>query len=139
MVRIVLKSRQRKYSKAKGRYGFTFLEVLVAMSIISIALIAVFRLYTQTISINYQLAFNTRAPFLAQQKMNQWMTMPADEMGDGSGGFEDDFSEYSWVVTVEDVVLESLASQILKRIDIRVAMPESGQNYNLRSYRFPRD
>ena len=75
----------------KRRSGFTLLEVMVALSIISVVLIAVFRLYAQTISMNHLLAFNTRAPFLAQQKMAQWTAMPADEMGDDSGGFGDDF------------------------------------------------
>ncbi len=109
------------------------------MSIISIAMIAVFRLYAQTISMNHQLAFHTRAPFLAQQKISQYMIMPAAEMGDDSGDFGDDFPGYSWVVTVEDMALESLESQILKQINIQVSMSESGQTYNLRSYRFPRD
>jgi len=109
------------------------------MSIISIALIAVFRLYAQTISMNHQLAFNTQAPFLAQQKINQLMMMPAEEMGDESGDFGDDFPGYSWAVTIEELALDTLESQILKQIDIQVSMPDSGQTYNLRSFRFPRD
>lgn len=111
----------------------------MALSIISMALVAVYRLYAQTISMNHQLAFNAQAPYLAQQKMNRLMTMPAEEMGDESGDFGDDFPGYSWIVTVEDTALESLESQILKRINIQVTIPESGQTYNLRSYRFPRD
>lgn len=88
---------------------------------------------------NHQLAFNTQAPYLAQQKINQLMTMPAEEMGDESGDFGDDFPGYAWVATVEDMALDSLESQNLKRINIQVSMPGSGQIYNLRSYRFPRD
>ncbi len=109
------------------------------MSIISVVLIAVFRLYAQTISMNHQLAFNTQAPYLAQQKISQLMAMPAEEMGDDSGNFGDDFPGYSWVVSVEDMTLESLESQTLKQINIQVFIPDSGQTYNLRSYRFPRD
>ena len=130
---------QGRQTENRRSHGFTLLEILVAMSIISIALIAVFRLYAQTISMNHQLAFNTQAPFLAQQKINQLMTMPAEEMGDETGDFGDDFPGYSWVVTIEDMALDSLESQILKQINIQVSMPDSGQTYNLRSYRFPRD
>jgi len=133
------KSTKGRQLGKNGHDGFTLLEILVAISIISVALIAVFRLYAQTISMNHQLAFNTQAPFLAQQKINQLMMLPAEEMGDESGDFGDDFPGYSWVVTVEDVALESLDSQILKQINIQVYLPESGQTYNLRSYRFPRD
>ena len=49
--------------------GFTLLEILVAISIISIALIAVYRLYTQTLSMHQFQIFNTQAPMLAQKKM----------------------------------------------------------------------
>ena len=139
MTSIGPESIQHRQSVTKRHSGFTLLEILVALSIISIALIAVFRLYAQTISMNHQLAFNTQAPYLAQQKMNQLMTMPAEEMGDESGDFGEDFPGYSWAVTVEDMALESLESQILKQINIQVTIPESGQTYNLRSYRFPRD
>jgi general secretion pathway protein I len=130
---------QCRQSGIHRRSGFTLLEILVAMSIISIALIAVFQLYAQTISMNHQLAFNTQAPFLAQQKLNQLMMMPAEEMGDDSGDFGDDFTGYSWVAAVEDLPLESLESQTLKQITIQISMSESGQTYRLKSYRFPRD
>ena len=133
------KSTQCRQSESARRCGFTLLEILVAMFIISIALIAVFRLYAQTISMNHQLAFNTQAPFLAQQKISQLMSMPAEEMGDESGDFGDDFPGYAWAVTVEDMALESLDSQILKQINIHITMPESGQTYTCRTYRFPRD
>lgn len=139
MTSIGPKSIQYRQSGTQRRSGFTLLEVLVAMSIISVVLIAVFRLYAQTISMNHQLAFNTQAPYLAQQKISQLMAMPAEEMGDDSGNFGDDFPGYSWVVSVEDMTLESLESQTLKQINIQVFIPDSGQTYNLRSYRFPRD
>ena len=130
---------QFRLIEKESRHGFTLLEILFAMSIISIALIAVFRLYAQTISVNHQLAFHTRAPFLAQQKISQLMTMPAAEMSADSGDFGDDFPGYSWVVTIEDIALESLGSQIMKQINIQVSISESGQTYQLRSYRYPRD
>jgi len=139
MISIRSKFTQGRQTKSRRSHGFTLLEILVAMSIISIALIAVFRLYAQTISMNHQLAFNTQAPFLAQQKINQLMMMPAEEMGDESGDFGDDFPGYSWAVTIEELALDTLESQILKQIDIQVSMPDSGQTYNLRSFRFPRD
>lgn len=67
------------------------------------------------------------------------MSMPAEDMGDDSGEFGDASPGYSWAVSVEDVALDSLESQVMKRIDVRVIMSESEQVYNLRSYRFPRD
>jgi general secretion pathway protein I len=119
--------------------GFTLLEILVAMSIITFALIAIFRLYTQTISMNFLLSFNTTAPFLAQKKMAESTSMPGEELGDNSGDFEEEFPGYTWAVSVEDVVSESLETEDLKKIDVRVSINGDEHVYYLRRYRFLRD
>ena len=119
--------------------GFTLLEILVAMSVITIALIAVFRLYTQTISMNHLLSFNTKAPFLAQKKMAEQTSMPGQELSDNTGDFGEDFPGYTWEVFVEEVVSEVLETEDLKKIDIRVSRNGDEQAYYLRRYRFLRD
>jgi len=119
--------------------GFTLLEILVAMSIITIALIAVFKLYTQTISMNQLLAFNTTAPLLAQKKMAQATAMTADALADESGSFEENFPGYTWGVTIEDVTLETLETDDLKKISVRIALNGDEYEYFLRRYRFLRD
>jgi general secretion pathway protein I len=123
----------------QGRAGFTLLEILVAMSIITFALIAIFRLYTQTISNNYLLSFNTTAPFLAQKIMAEQTSMPGDELGDNSGDFEEKFPGYTWAVTIEDLVPEVLETDDLKKIDVRVFLNGGEETYYLRRYRFLRD
>jgi general secretion pathway protein I len=122
-----------------GEAGFTLLEILVAMSIVTFALIAIFRLYSQTISMNYLLSFNTTAPFLAQKKMAELTSMPGEDLGDNSGDFEEAFPGYTWAVAVEDVVSESLETEDLKKIDVRVSMNGDEHVYYLRRYRFLRD
>ena len=135
---------QKKYS-GKDRHhplaqaGFTLLEILVAMSIITFALIAVFRLYTQTISMSYLLSFNTKAPFLAQKKMAELTSMPGKELADNAGDFGEAFPGYTWVVSVEDVVSETLETEELKKIEVRVLMNADEHAYSLRRYRFLRD
>ena len=123
----------------QARAGFTLLEILVAMSIITFALIAIFRLYTQTISMNYLLSFNSTAPFLAQKKMAELTSMSGEELGDNSGDFEEEFPGYTWVVSVEDLVSESLETEDLKKIDVRVSLNGDEHVYDLRRYRFLRD
>ena len=49
--------------------GFTLLEVMVAISILAIALVAVFGSQSQSLSLANEAKFNTTAPFLAQSKM----------------------------------------------------------------------
>ena len=123
----------------RGKAGFTLLEILVAMSIITIALIAIFKLYTQTISMNQTLSFNTTAPFLAQKKMAEQTSMPAEELSDNTGDFGEDFPGYTWAVSVEEVVSEVLETEELKKIDIRVSWNDDEHVYYLRRYRFLRD
>lgn len=123
----------------KAYRGFTLLEILVAMSVITFALIAIFRLYSQTISMNHLLSFNTTAPFLAQKKMAEQTSLPGEELSDDAGDFGEKFPGYAWAVSVEDVVSEVLETQDLKKIDVRVSMNGNEHTYFLRRYRFLRD
>ncbi len=129
----------KQRSNLRGKAGFTLLEILVAMSIITIALIAIFKLYTQTISMNQLLAFNTTAPFLAQKKMAEQTSMPGKELSDNTGDFGEDFPGFTWAVSVEEVLSEVLEMEDLKKIDLRVSMNNDEQVYYLRRYRFLRD
>jgi len=88
---------------------------------------------------NHLLAFKTTAPFLAQKKMAELTSMPGEELADNAGDFEEGFPGYSWAVSVEDVVSESLETEDLKKIDVRVSMNGDEHAYYLRRYRFLRD
>ena len=129
----------KQRSTRRGDAGFTLLEILVAMSIITFALIAIFKLYTQTISMNQLLSFNTTAPFLAQKKMAEQTSMPGKELSDNTGDFGEDFPGYTWAVSVEEVLSEVLETEDLKKIDIRVSMNGDEHVYYHRRYRFLRD
>jgi len=135
----MFKSFNKRRRIQRGKAGFTLLEILVAMSMITFALIAIFRLYTQTISMNHLLAFNTTAPFLAQKKMAELTSMPGEELADNAGDFEEGFPGYAWAVSVEEVVSGSLETEDLKKIDVRVSLNGDEQVYTLRRYRFLRD
>ncbi len=123
----------------RGKTGFTLLETLVAMSVITFALIAIFRLYSQTLAMNQLLSFNTTAPFLAQKKMAELTSMPGKELDDGAGDFGEAFPGYTWMVSVEDVLPETLETEDLKKIDLRVLRNDDAHAYFLRRYRFLRD
>jgi len=133
------KKMAKQRSTRRGEAGFTLLEILVAMSIITFALIAIFKLYTQTISMNQLLSFNTTAPFLAQKKMAEQTSMPGKELSDNTGDFGEDFPGYTWAVSVEEVLSEVLETEDLKKIDIRVSMNGDEHVYYHRRYRFLRD
>ena len=54
-----------------SRSGFTFMEVMVAVAIISIVFTAVFRLHSQTLSMNLATSFYTDASLIADKMMTQ--------------------------------------------------------------------
>lgn len=118
--------------------GFTLLEVMVAVSIIAIVFISVFRLHTQTLAMSSSVRFYSMAPMLAQSKLAELENRSPELLSDDSGDFGEDFPGYSWEVGVSDVdseILEDTAKD-LKQIDLTVSF--EGIIYSLRTYRFLR-
>ena len=125
----------------RTKFGFTLLEVLIALAIMAIVLAAVYRIHSQTLSMTTANRFYTVAPMLAQGKMAQLDTTSSDvETGD-SGDFGERFPGYSWSVTAEDFSSETLGeiAADLKRIDVTVALNENEYTYTIRSFRLMRD
>ncbi|NNL42582.1 MAG: prepilin-type N-terminal cleavage/methylation domain-containing protein [Desulfobacterales bacterium] len=118
--------------------GFTLLEIMVAISIIAIVLVTVYRMHAQTISMNVISRFNTVAPVLAKQILTQNETKTLDELADDSGDFGKEFTDYKWQVSVKEVESEALGeiAKDLKQIEVTVSLNEDEDVYTLRSYRF---
>ncbi len=116
--------------------GFTLLEVMVALSIISIALVSVYKLHTQTIDMFNDIKFYTSAPLLAQSKMAEIEVMDADELSDNSGDFGDDFPGFNWQMTINEVESEALDTfaENLKRIDLTISLNDDQFSYHFRKY-----
>ncbi len=117
--------------------GFTLLEVLIAMAIMAIVLISVFRLHSQTLSMTTANRFYTQAPLLAQSKMAQLEATSSKSISGGSGDFGDNFPGYSWSISTETVSIEALGEVAadLNRIDVTVTLNENEYEYTVRSYR----
>jgi len=120
-------------------YGFTLLEVMVAMSIIAIALTAVLGLQSQSISLASEAKFSTTASLLAKSKMAEIEAKEPEDLTDDSGDFGEDFPGYIWQLTVSDVMFDSPANLFdhLKQVDLKIMWGESEQyQYILRLYCF---
>ena len=120
-------------------FGFTLLEVMVAMAIIAIALTAVLGSQSQSVSLASEAKFNTTAPLLAQSKIAEIEVAEQDDLAGGSGDFGEDFPGYTWELSVEDIAFEEPenVSDLLKRIDLKVSWGEEKlYQYRLRLYRF---
>ena len=120
------------------RNGFTLLEMMVAVSIIAIVLLAVYRLHSQTLLMNLSARFYTVAPLLAQSKLAELETSTISELSEGSGDFGEDYTGYNWEISINDIESEPLESTTdnLKQIDIKVIFNQGELSYDLRTYRF---
>jgi general secretion pathway protein I len=118
--------------------GFTLLEIMVAVSIIAIVLVSVYKMQAQTISMNYDARFYATAPLLAQLKIAEIEMENLGKLADDSGDFGDDFPGYRWNVAIEEVDSQLLGniSENLKRIDVNVSFNNDELTYRLRTYRF---
>ncbi|MGB5746524.1 MAG: prepilin-type N-terminal cleavage/methylation domain-containing protein [Desulfobacterales bacterium] len=121
--------------------GFTLLEVMVAMAIMAIVLVSVYRMHSQTLAMNSANRFYTQAPMLAQSKLAQLETGSSEIIASDAGDFGDKFPGYSWNVAVEEVAVEALgeAANDFKKIDLTVSFNNNEYIYNVRTYRFMRD
>ncbi len=121
--------------------GFTLLEVMVALAIMAIVLVAVYKMQSQTIRMTIAEKFYTRAPFLAQSKIARIMADSQDDSEGDSGDFGTDFPGYTWVSAIEDTSSEELEteSENLKKIDVAIFFNAGEFKYALRSYYYMRD
>ena len=92
----------------RNRKGFTLLEVMMAMAILAITLVAVFQSQSQSISMATEVRFLTTASLLAQGKMAEIDKMEPREIISTSGDFEEEFADYAWRVEVTDTAFEFL-------------------------------
>ncbi len=119
--------------------GFTFLEVMIALTIMAIALVAALGLQSQSISLATEAKFKTTAALLAQGKMAEIETMPPENLVDNSGDFGEDFTDYHWDMTVNNVVFPAANAvyEHVRQIDLTVSWGiEERYKYHLRLYRF---
>jgi len=98
-----------------GKKGFTLLEVMVALAILAIALVAVFQLQSQNLSLAEEVRFLTTASLLAQGKMAEIEAIKLKDLRAGEGDFGDEFPDYRWRLEVKDTVLTTL-----KKIELTV-------------------
>ena len=121
--------------------GFTLLEVMVAIAILAIVLVSVYRMHSQTLTMNTAARFYTQAPMLAQSKLAQIEVDLSGITATDSGDFGDKFPGYTWRISTEEVASEALGeiAADLKRIDMTVVFNSDEYIYNVRTYRFARE
>lgn len=121
--------------------GFTLLEVMIALAVMSIVLVSVYRMHSQSLTMNTAARFYTLAPLLAQNKMAELETLSSGGFPDYSGDFGEQYPGYSWRTSLADVSSEVLGevADDLKRIDLTISYNNNQFSHSLRTYRFQRE
>ena len=137
----ILPNRKAQARRSDRASGFTLLEVMVAVAVMSIVLVSVYRMHSQSLTMNTAARFYTQAPLLAQNKMAAIETLSTGGFSEDSGDFGEQFPGYSWKVSEKDVASEVLGTvaEDLKQIDVTVSYNDDQFSYSLRTYRFKRD
>ena len=84
-----------------GTTGFTLLEIMVAISILALGLVAVLQLFGNGLRVTNKASERTQAVVYAQNIMEGFFARRILEDGDDGGDLPDGFY---WTATVEDVV-----------------------------------
>jgi general secretion pathway protein I len=122
-------------------FGFTLLEVMVALAVMSIVLVSVYRMHSQSLTMNAAARFYTLAPLLAQNKIAELEMLSADGFPEDSGDFGEQYPGYSWRTSLVDVSSEVLGevANDLKQIDLTISFNDDQFSHSLRTYRFQRE
>ena len=120
--------------------GFTLLEVMVSVAIISLALVAALGSQSQGVTLANETKFATTAAFLAQSKLAELESISPQELSSDSGDFGDDFPGYNWKTEVAEGMplgdVENLGEYI-KKVTLIVFRPDiGGYEYRFNFYRY---
>lgn len=86
--------------KKRNSFGFTLIEILVAMLLLSISLVLILQLFSGGLKALKKSDDYSRAVFLAKEKMEEALAINLFVGGDNASGLSDD--GYEWSVSVSD-------------------------------------
>jgi general secretion pathway protein I len=90
--------------EARRQHGFTLLETLVAMMILSIALVIIFQLFSGALNTGHISESHTRAVWHAREKMDELLLFETLSQETREGDFEDG---YRWRYRIEKAAAHS--------------------------------
>jgi general secretion pathway protein I len=108
------------------RGGFTLLEIMIALAIISIAMISLLALANRSIGVHDRLQRLTTATLLAQEKMAETEVNSAHrtlDSQDSQGEFSEPYAGYGWRITFAGTPLPSV-----RMVTVTVFWGDEAQN-----------
>ena len=107
--------------------GFTLLEVLVALAILSIALVALISQQAASIDRGNEARIITKAAFVAQERMAGLVAQERLRVGEEEGEVPDSIPPFQWRTVVEDADTEGM-----KKITVVVLWKEGDKERDVR-------
>jgi len=87
--------------------GFTLLEIMISVSIISLVFVSLFRMQSGTTDLALAGQFNSTVPFLARQLLVD-IEQDLGNRSESEGDFGENYPGYEWVCKITDVSFEDL-------------------------------
>ena len=121
--------------------GFTLLEVMIAVSIIALVFVSLFRMQSGTIKLAGAGKFNILAPALAGQVLLEMEQNLAD-WNQTSGDFGEEHPGFKWTCEVSESELEDLdfidkeKNENLKKIRLKIMDDREERSYEITTWRF---
>ena len=115
--------------------GFSFIEVMLSMAVVAVALTAMLGAQSQGVSAAAEARFWTTAPLLANAVLARYETAGPPGLADDSGDFGDAFPGYRWLAEVGEPVLDEWPdlSERLRLVDVVVTAGGFGSlSYRIR-------
>jgi type II secretion system protein I len=107
--------------------GFTLLEVMIAMSILAIVLVAAYQSQSQSIAMSTNARFITTASLLAQGKMVEIESQTPANMISSDGDFGEYFPGWHWKVEIADS-----GGRYMKKVVLTITDEPMGTNNTYR-------
>jgi len=104
---MIITSNRKIKTKALSE-GFTLLEVMIAISILAIAMVVILGLRNRAIDLNGYARDLTTASLLAQSKMGEWELKGFPDTGETSGEFGKENPDFKWQVIVTPTPFDDL-------------------------------
>ncbi len=132
-----LRRRFVRYRKGRHESGFTLMEVMVALSVVAIALMAIYRMHSQTLFMDARGRFDTVAAMLARQKLADINTTDLSDLTGDDGDFDNAHPGYTWRIQTEEVSSDLIkeGGPTLKRIIVTISHNKDESNFTLSTYR----
>jgi general secretion pathway protein I len=99
--------------KNVGAQGFTLLEVLVAVAILAIAMVAILKANVQSLETLTKSRETNTASLLAASKLAEIEAVGVENWSEMRGDFAEDYPDYTWEVETSSTEVEGLVRVVV--------------------------